>query len=136
MWRRARLYLLCLLCIALPIQGVTAATMALCAPSAGHMQMTGMPMASGNHHHEAEGASSSSRHHAEQKTASHPSDMDSSDGTACSVCASCCIGAAVLSQPILIANVPSATTFTETLGDRAVAYLTEGLERPPRPFLA
>lgn len=136
MWRRARLYLMCLLFIALPVQGVTAATMALCAPSAAHMQMTGMATASANHHHEAEGASSSSHHHAEQKAASPASDMDSSDGPACSVCASCCIGAAVLSQPILIATVPSATTFTETLGERAVAYLTEGLERPPRPFLA
>lgn len=64
-------------------------------------------------------------------------DVSEHDSTrTCSACASCCVGVGLVSYPASLefGRVPEA--FANLVGSDRPAYLTGGLERPPRPFLA
>ena len=147
MWRALRFAFVCLLAFALPLQGVTAATMAACGMAAGDSQATGMDHTSqhqggapkGDGHSHASGESHDHASHAH--AAAQPSDEESSSSQEsqsqkCSVCASCCVGTALPAEPLSFASVKLADHFARLVPRSVAAFVTEGLERPPRLFLA
>lgn len=137
MWRVVRLALTWLLALALPLQGLSAATMTAChfAPSLA----TSAP-----HHDETAGAHAHSHlpdateHEAVVLDDSHVGDAGRDTGAEqkCSVCASCCTGATVPSEALSFDAVKLTDFFAPFGSNAIVAYVTEGLERPPRFFLA
>jgi hypothetical protein len=128
-----------LLALALPLQGVSAATMLAC--GTGHHR-TGASEVSAHAHghtqtHHAQGGDASAHEHG---TVAQPdvgkSDLAKSAAHKCSACASCCLSAvaptaAVSFEPIILPDV-----FAPLVASTLAAYVTEGLERPPRRFLA
>lgn len=159
MWSRIRGVMMWLLMAALPMQSWAAATMVNCGPT--HSRMAGHAVAAAEpghahdtHGHDAHPGSHAHPHaNAGHDPASHPHGM-AADGQAdpsgsdadvpqpplgkfkCSACATCCLGV-VLPSPILIFDA-SESSDTVALGmpQGHVDFLTEGLERPPRPLLA
>lgn len=130
-----RLLLLCLMAVALPVQGFAAAGAMHCATM--HERMQGVDV----HHHD-DGAD-----HPHAQAASHhdmsSTDAGSDDSAArvggmfkCSACAACCVG---LGLPASVISVPPgpAEGLTPPSVSRAVAtFFTGGPERPPRSVLA
>lgn len=136
MLRQIRLLVLWLLCAALPLQGVAATAMALCGPGPGHSAMgVAMPhdAPAAVHGH---GSAGDAHHHASPVIAGDVDAQDRESSTTCSVCASCCVGAGPSSHAVLVEFGQPPDTFPLPLGAEPAAYLTGGLERPPRPFLA
>ena len=54
----------------------------------------------------------------------------------CSACASCCAAAAIPSPPVTLESVSLPEFFAPLEPGGIAAFLTEGLERPPRSVLA
>ena len=141
MWRGLRLAFVCLLAVALPLQGVTAATMTACG-----MAQHRTPSTEASEHAHHMGSDGTEGHlHLAGETHDHASDMHASgDATGekpansqkCSVCASCCVGAAVPAEPLSFAPVKLTDQFAPLVPRSVAAFVTEGLERPPRLLLA
>ncbi|RQP22760.1 hypothetical protein [Piscinibacter terrae] len=111
----ARLLILWLIAVALPVQGVAAATML-------HCKAAESPAHEGHgHHHGAMGASH----------AAHSHQHDNGKST-CSVCAACCCAAALPALPIVLAAPEQAASPLAVPHLPAAAFLTSGPERPPR----
>jgi hypothetical protein len=142
MRRVLRFALACLLAFALPLQGVTAATMMVCgtaqrgsAAEHAHQHRVGAPTLEGQSHFAASAAHDHASHgHASGKTSDGK--PASSDSHKCSVCASCCVGAAVPAEPLSFASIKLADQFAPLVPRSVAAFVTEGLERPPRLSLA
>jgi hypothetical protein len=136
MLRMARTLLIWLLALALPAQGVMAATMAFCGPNH-HARATAAQGA-----HDAEAAHS---HHA--SAAGHTEEVVSDDSAApdkfaqssmhkCSVCAACCSAAAIHdTAPKLPVLEPAAADFAP-LASEVEPFAADGPDRPPRHILA
>lgn len=144
MVRMVRTLLIWLLALALPVQGVIAATMVLCGP---------------NHHDQA--STVEVTHHADAVHQPHDSPAHPHDAIAdtlaedtasaesapadkftqaaiqkCSVCASCCSAAAIHDTvPKLPVLEPMAADFP-TLASAVEPFATDGPDRPPRHLLA
>ena len=134
MRRLARLALMFLLAIALPLQGVAAATMIACG-SGPHDHAH----AAAHDHHaiDSAGHADASLHEMHVAHSHDPkSDLAGSALHKCSACASCCVGAAVPSQAIAFDSVKLTDRFAPLVARSVPAYVSEGLERPPRAFLA
>ncbi len=127
--------------LALPLQGLAAATMFHCGPAQagehsaadpGHRHAD--PVAPHHHHGEAPDA-----HHA-HATAEATSEAGDADPQAplskCSACASCCTASALPSAPMVIASPDLPQSFTAPDATRVEPFVTHGPERPPRPFFA
>jgi hypothetical protein len=123
-----------LVCAALPLQGVAATAMALCAPGHASTDATMTHDAPSAVHDQ--GAADGSHHHGSPDPVSGVDAHDQDSSKTCSVCASCCVGAGPLSHAPLVEFGQPPDTFAHPLGAHRAAYLTGGLERPPRPFLA
>jgi hypothetical protein len=131
---------ICLLLLALPVQGFAAAQMTQCGPSHGRLQHT---LASG--HGEAEAVHAheqyAQEHHSHQHAASQ-ADEASNDGSTppakhhCSACAACCVGMALPSSAPVVIAPAEAVIHVATTGAAEPIFLTSGLERPPRSPLA
>jgi hypothetical protein len=141
-----RSLLIWLLVLAVPAQGLAAATMALCglnhsglgpaatltqAPLSGHGHQPGLATASPA----AAQAQGPAFAHCEEMAADDPSSLPGSDSTSrhsCSVCATCCsVGAlpnALLDVPAVAPAVAAFATVLTTAG----SVVIDGLERPPR----
>ena len=144
MWRVLRLAVVCLLAFALPLQGVTAATMMVC----GMAQQGSHSMETEHAHHAAAPAAESHPHIAAAESHDRAAHTHTSGGSSdekssatqeaqkCSVCASCCVGAAAPAEPLSFASVKLADQFAPLVPRSVTAYVSEGLERPPRLFLA
>ena len=142
MHRWARLIIALVLAAALPLQGIAAATMQLCAPRADDA------VSSESVHHAtvaADSLSPHSMHHHHGKTetvkvassdAERPPAAAPAAKSKCSVCAACCAGAALPAAPIRFGEAAPDEALVPTLQSPAPAFLTTGLERPPRPSLA
>ena len=109
--------MLCLLALALPVQGALAATGMRMHAAPAHAQMTmpdGTTMAA---------ADMPPCHHADDKSG---------------VCGACC--GPIVVQRLLLAVAPTAARWTALPRDAAdaapTAFLTGGTDRPPRPRLA
>jgi len=133
--------LIWVLAVALPVQGVAAATMLACGP-----------------HHRHSGASASPTSHAPRSVSHHShlhvpnaaaparaaaADMKGDTATLaeapahkCSACASCCLSAGVATEAIVFLAVDSPDLFARLVTRTPAAYVTEGPERPPRRVLA
>lgn len=146
MWRLARIAIMWLLAAAVPLQGVAAATMMHCG-SAEHGQFHLHAVVPGHEDGDAADAPTMHEHpHATGVSTHGHSQADHSDagksGLAhsqfhkCSACASCCANAAVPTQASAFEAVDLADFFTPFVARSVAAYVTEGLERPPRTFLA
>lgn len=134
MSRVARLALMFLLAIALPLQGMAAVTMIACGSSPhDHTH------AVAHDHHALDSAGHADASSHEMHAAhSHGGKADLGGGTLhkCSACASCCVGVAAPSQSITFDTVKLTDRFAPLVARSVPAYVSEGLERPPREFLA
>lgn len=149
MLRALRITLMWLIALAVPVQGSAAVTMLGCDP--GHHGSTGssrMAMAAeptqdaGHHSHEAVAEGVESRDHdgGVPHDRSHPL---KTHGTAqkvakgnCTPCASCCVVAALPTTVIQFEPVPLVDVFVLSVQSGVSSFLADGLERPPRSFLA
>jgi hypothetical protein len=149
-----------LLALALPLQGLAAATMIACGPAHPHDVAHALDRNEASAH-EAQGGVTSAHHHdehaprlgavaehahadalaADSTAADDPMAADdpssTTPGQKCSVCASCCTTSAGLPTAAVVAE-PAALADSHVDEERATppAFLTGGPERPPRSFLA
>jgi len=138
MSRAVKLALMWLLALALPVQGVSAATMLAC--GLGHHDHAASEASLHSHSNAVahEHVSVASSHDGRANTGTPPgkTDLGKAAGHKCSACASCCLGAAVPSEVISFDAIQLPEVFASFVVRTLPAYLTEGLERPPRTFLA
>jgi hypothetical protein len=124
---------ICLLLLALPVQGFAAAQMTQCGPSHGRMQQA----STGGHDHEQHAQAQDHRHAHHADAAMHADDAPGDGSTPpakhhCSACAACCIGMALPSSALVVAAPPEAVLHVATTAAADPVFLTGGLERPPR----
>lgn len=133
-----------LLAAALPLQGLTAATMAACGVvHHGHtstISQTGTTSdrsGMADMHVHGHDASSVAHRHA-GASHSHPEKIDNAAGGGhqCSACASCCLNAVAPSEAISFETATLTHHFASPVTRALAAFVSEGLERPPRSFLA
>jgi len=156
MSRLLRILLLWLATLAVPIQGFAAATMLHCGPSHSGSSAAGTAQTSpvqtnGNQHvhavEEPHGAHSDPAT-SDVQTAVHD-DADAHDGVGttvadlhqlskskCVSCSACCSATALPATPIPLDSPALAESFVTARPVSAAVFLTDGLERPPRSFLA
>ncbi len=148
MFRIQRIIIALVVAVALPFQGVTAATMAACGPS--HHRMDGLAQAHSHfdqddqpevvtggddrpsvHSHEPSlaGEHAQADHHAVH------GGLDKVSKYKCSACA-CCAAAAIPSPTAILESVSLPEFFPPLEPSGIAAFLTEGPERPPRSVLA
>jgi hypothetical protein len=145
-----------LLLLALPVQGVAAATMLYCGPAQGAREAeavvqrphadnapTVAHQAQPGHHDHSTHQHAAATAHEEPKAISdqgpsQPSSPGSLEQTAdgkCSVCATCCNAAAV-SPALVLPPRSDDPAPVHAVPESQISFLTEGPLRPPRPFLA
>ena len=156
MSRLVRIVLLLVLAVALPAQGIAAATMAMCgmqseddlglsvgsvphddaAPTPTQQQGDGLRHA---HPDASVSGHSHASEHSDAGDANAQSDTDASGQHGlhkCSVCAACCVGVAFPARTFTFEPV----ALTDSVASPAVrciaAVVPKGLERPPRVILA
>ncbi|MDO8701151.1 MAG: hypothetical protein Q7J77_01870 [Undibacterium sp.] len=117
--------------MAIPLQGLAAASMMLCATEHHHQISTGQaPQASAHQHHAGDEMNDANAVHtpsSDQTTVHHQVTKDK-----CSSCAACCIGAAMVSTPLdsPVSRPPSEKidmVFSSHFG-----HISDSPERPPR----
>jgi len=128
-----RFLVMCLLALAIPLQGMATVTQMFCHGSGSVSTVTQKTV---DHSHHLQAAD----HHHEQ---TNPSDHQVSKAEAaqslnhkCSTCAQCCFGTAMLPAPINPVFSQEASTFVATSTVLLGAFSPLNLERPPRSFLA
>ncbi len=149
MSRIQRIIVALVLAVALPFQGVAAATMAACGPSHhrmdgvvqthSHFDHDGRPEAVTNGHDHASLLSHEKSLAGEQAQADHHAvhgGLDKLSKYKCSACASCCAAAAIPSPLVVLESASLPEFFASLESSGIAAFLTEGLERPPRSVLA
>lgn len=132
-----RLVLLCLMALALPLQGLAATGAVHCAAMHERMQVSAVAHHhddDATHHHEA---------HAAKSAASSADDHRSDDSAPraggafkCSACAVCCVALGLPSGAVTLPPAPAEGLTPPIALRAAVAFLTTGPERPPRTILA
>jgi|KBSSwiStaDraftv2_1062776.scaffolds.fasta_scaffold04919_12 hypothetical protein len=142
MWGVLRFAIACLLAFALPLQGVTAATMMVCGTAQrssegehAHRHHINAPAPEVHSHFTSDVHEHASHMHA-SGNASNDKPSSSKVSHKCSVCASCCVGAAVAADPLSFVPVKLTDRFPSLAPRSVAAFVTEGLERPPRLLLA
>jgi hypothetical protein len=147
---RFRTVVMCLLMAALPLQGLAAAAMLNCGPSHHRMATQGTgpdaaphPAHGADHHGPASHAGHEHMGSPTPASAADPSENTSDHDPLtklsqykCSACASCCLGLALPSTIVSFDASVSSDTVEPGMPQAAAVFLTDGLERPPRPFLA
>lgn len=151
-----RILLIWLLVLAIPAQGVAAATMLYCGPD--HHGASSDSIRDGNHgvvtsaHHQAPDAGPRQHDHATHDHAAHAAqNAESADVPAqasaagvpdlspkvkCSVCASCCNAAAITSAVVHTPSYQAPIVPALAASALPVSFITDGPRRPPRSFLA
>ena len=128
-----RFLLVCLLSLAIPLQGYAAAAMTFCGPT--HERMAAAH-AHADHGHAADGASHHGGHEVSAHAGEHVDDglthWQQLGDLDCSACAACC-AAAVL--PTSTPQLPLSSARAEPAPQprlTSATFLTGGQERPPR----
>jgi hypothetical protein len=135
MFRMVRVLLTWLLALALPVQGVVAATMVLCGPNHHDRAAAAAVAHDADAAHEPHDVAAHSHHEAGDETAT-PDKFAQSDIQKCSVCASCCSAAAIHDTiPKLPVFEPVAAEFA-ALASAIEPFASGGPDRPPRHVLA
>lgn len=124
-----RLLLMCLMAVALPVQGYAAAGAVHCAAMHERMHAT----AAAEHHHD-DGAMAS--HHHEAVADDHDSGKGGPAGFKCSACAACCVALGLPSSALDLPAVRADSAAPGIVSASPAAFLTSGPERPPRHPLA
>ena len=149
MLRVLRITLMWLIALAVPIQGTAAVTMFGCGPGHhGGMGLSQSTMApepgpdaddpspgvmtgdADGHHHDG-GSSHDHSHSLKPHGATHKVAKGN-----CTPCASCCVVAALPATVIRFEPVPLGDFFVLSEQSSVSSFLADGLERPPRLFLA
>jgi hypothetical protein len=134
--------LICMIVLALPVQGIAAATMRFCTPDhhskAAHARGAQTPHRHGGH---APVAAASHHHHDEQSVADAANGEPSgapvtTSRMKCSVCAVCCMAAALAPATPTVPALEAVSRITLPAVASYVGPVADGLERPPRPLLA
>jgi hypothetical protein len=134
-----RLMLLCLMAVALPLQGFAATGALHCAAMHERMQVQAA------HHHDDGAAHSHDGHGGHHAANATPPSGDGGhdDGPArvggtfkCSACAACCVGLGLPASAITLPPGPAERVAPRLVADAVAAFLTSGPERPPRARLA
>ena len=137
MVRRVRTFLIWLLALALPAQGVMAATMVFCGPN--HHDRAASVAAAAHEDGAAHSHHASSDKQAEVPTSNEAAAPDKAAQAGmqkCSVCASCCSAAAIPEAvPKLPVLEPGAADFAAP-ASAVEPFAADGPERPPRHLLA
>ena len=141
MQKLTRLFLMWLLVLALPVQGVAAASMLHCGPARGNSPGA---VAQGQGHDHARHAHAG--HAADEALQAQPADhaaavdddllVHDASQVGCSACASCCSATAIPAAPLVLAPSDPVHTVNRAIAFDVVAFLTGGPERPPRSSLA
>lgn len=126
-----RLFLLCIMFVAIPFQGFAAAAMVDCNTEHHHVfqgeQHDHDDAHSGQHDHHHSGADKSSDH-----AVSKASPVTKTMKDKCSACASCCVGAAlVTNSTIPPVSTPSSEKISLDFSSH-FGHISDGLDRPPR----
>ena len=136
------------LLLAVPVQGMAAATMAVCGPSHHASAASAQPGhgASGVHAHHSGDAPSAQHHHgatpqaetadAAPAGAAATPPLTQADDQKCSACASCCSFSAVPSAAIDVPVPAISPTRFSAVVPRIDAFAADGPDRPPRTVLA
>ncbi|MEO6747461.1 MAG: hypothetical protein ABIN08_23505 [Caldimonas sp.] len=131
-----------LLAVALPMQGLSAATMLAC--GVGHEHPSGDQVSSHSHADHLTDVRSTAHfmdaaqheHDTTNHTHGGKARLDKGSMQKCSACASCCVSAVLASQTISFDPVKLTDSFAPLATYTLAAFVPEGLERPPRLFLA
>lgn len=138
-----RMLLIWLLVLAVPAQGAAAATMAFCGPGHhdGQTAAHGHSEPAAGHSDHGRDASSAQMHHqamaqADEDRSATPAKFVQADKQKCSVCASCCSAAAILTTVLDLPVPPLGKTAFIALVPTIDVFIPDGPERPPRALLA
>ena len=149
MFRVLRITLMWLIALAVPIQGSAAASMFGCGP--GHHGGMGSSQVAVNQKPASDvdrvsrGAmdeDADSLHHEDGIPHNHAHSLKSHGAThkaakgSCTPCASCCVAAALPATMIQFEPASVADVFVLSAQGNVSSFLADGLERPPRHFLA
>ena len=138
-----RILIIWLIALAIPVQGMAAATMRFCAPT--NQARSAVPQAAAGAHHHAPGVAAHHAHHAAPEVG--PGDASDVPGhvpqTAskmvskmkCSACAACCMASALPPSRVTVPVVKPLFEATQVVTTRYVGPDVAGLERPPKPEL-
>ena len=140
MWRTVRFTLIWLFAVALPLQGLAAATMLGCG---GHQERHSTPGAADHAHgvaaehvHSKMADATSHDHAAVDPSQPGKAGVQKGVQQKCGACASCCTSAVVPTPTLSFDPVMLTDFFAPPVARTFAALATEGLERPPRLFLA
>jgi hypothetical protein len=142
-----RRLVICLLVLALPAQGLAAATLAFCGPAhhAAGMSLPGAAAADpGQGHHDSHpggGAGSAHAQHAQHAQQVDPAGHEpaapaDAGSQKCSACASCCSAGAIPSALPALPEPVFATLVFPAVASRVDPFAASGPDRPPRHLLA
>jgi hypothetical protein len=133
---KLRWMLICLIVLAMPVQGIAAATMRFCGPGGAAQHHA----AAAHHHGDAQDAAAASdhQHHASPADAANDAagGLDAMSKMKCSVCAACCMATAIAPDVPALHTVEAASKVVLPARISYVGPVADGLERPPRPSLA
>jgi hypothetical protein len=137
MSRAIRVVIGFILALAIPLHGIAAAMMAACGPGISHtrVERVGLDFVAENptvhrHVHASPHARSDLDPHSQHLG------HDKLAKAKCSVCASCCAGTAMPSTFVGLDSAALTESFVPAVPTGNPAFLTAGLERPPRIVLA
>lgn len=148
MCKLTRIVLAWLLMLAIPVQGFAATAMLFCAPS--HHSTVGQATSQSFvvDHHSGLPAQAEHQHgdHAESTSASQSGDLSvghldfakigkAGDGK-CSACATCCTGSIIVSTQSFNHAAMTGSELISFIQESFVNYTPEGLDPPPKSFLA
>lgn len=123
--------------MAIPLQGLAAASMMLCATEHHQVSATQISQAGEHKHDMYDEGHEGHEHHAH----SHEADDQSPDAIAahqhtskdkCSNCASCCVGAMMLTSYLESTITRPSSEKIDMVFSSHVGHISDGLERPPR----
>ncbi len=122
-----RLLLLCLMALALPVQGFAAAGGAHCGAMHERMQAS----AAQDHHHPADAMDAAEAPHHDDAA-----QVGLGDASKCSACATCCVALGLPATSLLLPVLRAESAQPCFAAAGPAAFLTSGPERPPRAILA
>ena len=123
--------------MAIPLQGLAAASMMLCATEHHEISATQFSQPGDHQHDVGDEAHEGHQQHAQ----SHEADAHSSDAVTthqhsakdkCSTCAACCVGAVMLTSYLVSPISRPSSEKIDMVFSSHVGHISDGLERPPR----
>jgi hypothetical protein len=130
--KTVRFLVMCLLALAIPLQGMASVTQMFCHGSGAASSVVQTTV--DHSHHQA-----TDHHHDQTQPSDHQvskAETAKSLNHKCSTCAQCCFGTALLPTPINLVFSQETSTFVATSTVLLGEFSPHNLERPPRSFLA